>query len=373
MQSAFPVVYWLNPGRPRGPERLRLYIPSSRKGITMNAKTIRSTLLAVLLIAAASGQDALLCGAGAAEASGPSDPPANGLAADYPRDAGIEKNAAVVFVDTFEDWRDDGTQPPPDSWDGIRRNDTSRTRAIPGNVLIDGREGPGEHILEIACWHAPDRSQTGGLSLKLGNYNNANEGLGEGYDELHVRHYIRFDEDYRGVRNHGSNLGGRDLTMGNPAWVGMAGIRDVASRGYFYSGLQPYAERGSREFEMGFYSYHIDKPGPWGDRYEVQNPIPVDAGKWYCVERHMKLNSVDPATGEARKDGVEELWVDGRLSIRREALRFRKSPSLKITLYTLETYYHGLPEEFGRSNPIQVHYDNVVIARDYIGPMRLSE
>lgn len=296
-----------------------------------------------------------------------------GIAAQYPDDIGIGSDPAVVFADDFEGWGGDGTQKPADKWHGIRKNKTSRTRAIAGSVMTAGKPGPGRRVLEIACWHEPGQSQTGGLSLKLGNYNHANEGLGPGYDEVYVRYYIKFDENYRAVRNHGSNLGGRDLTMKNPAWVGMAAIRDVASRGYFYSGLQPRGKQGSQEVEMGFYSYHMDKKGPWGDGYEVQKRMPIKVGSWHCVERHMKLNSVDPVKTEPNADGLEELWVDGELSIRREGLRFRRVPQLKITFFSFETYYHGLPEEFHPANPIKVYFDNVVIARRYIGPIRSWE
>ncbi len=292
-----------------------------------------------------------------------------GIAAQYPHDIGIAEASGVIFADDFESWEGDGERKPADKWHGIRMNRTSRTRAISGKVAVAGTQGPGDRVLEIACWHEKGRSQVGGIWLKLGNYNNSNEGLGDGYDELYVRYYIKFDENYRAVRNHGSNLGGRDVTMKNAAWVGMAGIRDVSSRGYFFSGLQPWGERGSRELEIGFYSYHLDKKGPWGARYEVGEKMPIRVGKWHCVERHMKLNSVDRSTGEAKADGLEELWIDGELSIRKEGLRFRRVPHLRIASFSLETYYHGLPEEFGRTNPIKVYFDNVVIARAYIGPI----
>ena len=84
----------------------------------------------------------------------------------------------------------------------------------------------------------------------------------------------------------------------------------------------------------------------------------------------MKLNSVDSDKSDpANADGVEELWVDGRLTIRKTDVRFRRVEHLRITLFSLETYYHGLPEQYGRNHPIKVYFDNVVIAKSYIGPM----
>ncbi|UCD00013.1 MAG: hypothetical protein JSW66_09045 [Phycisphaerales bacterium] len=294
-----------------------------------------------------------------------------GLAAKYPNEAGIGGDPDVVFADDFESWKNGGTEPPWKGW-SVRRNKTSRTRVVPGRVAIGGSPGFGEGILEVACWSEGSGSQVGGLSLKLGNYNHANEELGDGYDELYIRYYIKFDQDYRGVRNHGANLGGRDVTRKGAAWVGTAGIKDVSTRGYFYSGVQPYGRRGDTEFEMGFYSYHLDKKGPWGENYPVQNRIPISVGTWHCVERHMKLNSVDTDAADGRPDGVEELWIDGQLSIRNPAVRFRRVERLHITLFCLETYYHGLPEEYGPDRPIKVYFDNVVIAKRYIGPVRLQ-
>lgn len=296
-------------------------------------------------------------------------PPPSGIATNDVGDSGIAANPDVILADDFESWGAGGTEPPSDTWH-VRQNKSSRTRVIPGRIAFEGSSGPGENVLEIACWTPGTGSQTGGLSVKLGNYNHGNERLGDGYEELFIRYYIKFDEDYRAVRNHGANLGGRDVTRRDAAWVGMSGIRDVSTRGYFYSGVQPRGKQGSRELEMGFYSYHLDKRVPWGENYEAQKQIPIEAGTWHCVERHMKLNSVDPTKADpAKADGIEELWIDGQLTIRKQDVRFRRVPQLRITFFSLETYYHGLPEKYTASRPIRVYFDNVVIARKYIGPM----
>jgi hypothetical protein len=42
---------------------------------------------------------------------------------------------------------------------------------------------------------------------------------------------------------------------------------------------------------------------------------------------------------------------------------------LKITFLSLETYYHGLPAQYRRDHPIRVCFDNLVISRQYVGPL----
>jgi hypothetical protein len=71
-----------------------------------------------------------------------------------------------------------------------------------------------------------------------------------------------------------------------------------------------------------------------------------------------------------KADGIEELWADGELALRRDGLRFRRVPELRITAFELEVYYHGLPAKYTAEAPQKVYFDNVVIATARIG--RLS-
>jgi hypothetical protein len=296
--------------------------------------------------------------------------PAEGIAAKYPNDAGIGRDPNVIFADNFDGWEAGTAKPPTGTWDAVRnaKNPGQRQTLVqPGKVSIGSNEAVGKNVLVLSCWHGSPN--TAGLRRDPGNYQNFKEGRGAGYEEVFVRYYQKLDSDYRPERNHGSNLGGRDLTQTDCWWVGMANTKDVASHGYFFSGLQPYDEKARRLY-WGFYSYHMDKPTPWGDDYKprVEEKKTIDVGRWYCLERHMKLNSVDPV----KSDGVEELWVDGQLAIRREGLRFRRVPRLRITVFELEVYYHGLPAEYTEQKPARVYFDNVVVATQRIGRLNLG-
>jgi len=322
--------------------------------------------LGVLIGAGACG---LAFGAGtvsstAKEVAEVSEQSKQGLASQHPGDKGIAGDPDVIFADDFESWTD-GT-PPEGTWSNVATGGTRRVEIVPGKAAAGG---PGEQVLQLACWQEGGNSVSAGLSKYLGNYTDRNQGLGQGYEEVYVRYYQKFDEDYTpGVSNHGSLLGGRDLTHPNPRWVGMADTRDVASQGYYSACLQPYGGgRKRKPFHWGFYSYHCDKPGRWGDYFEPVEMATIELGRWYCLEWHLKLNSADPL----KADGVEELWVDGVLSIRKTDLRYRKVPQLKITFFSLGTYYHpGLPAKYTAENPIKVYYDNLIIARRPIGPVQ---
>jgi len=284
-----------------------------------------------------------------------------GLASRYPGDVGIARDPAVIFADDFEAWGADGRG--PGRWTGIHKRSNSLTRASAGKVKVAGKGGPGAHVLSVQCWRSGRGSATGGVFLHLGNYSARDRDLGNGYDEVYVRYYVMFDPTYRPMANHGANLGGRDVSRPGARWVGQANTRNVARQRYFFSGVQPTSS--TRDFHFIFYSYHMDKRSQWGDVYPVQKKTPIRPGQWYCLERHMKLNAVQPL----KADGMEELWVDGELSIRRQNLRFRNIPTLHINFFALETYYHRPGREYTPDHPIRVSFDHVVIARSRIGPL----
>jgi hypothetical protein len=286
------------------------------------------------------------------------------VASRYPDDAGIAKDPKVVFSDDFDDWAAGTGKFPEGRWDGslndLKVDGQQHTLALPGKVRIGEREGPGKNVLTLACWKGgPNRA---GVGRHLGNYRSRNDGRGDGYEEIFVRYYQKFESDYTPINNHGANLGGRDLSRPGSWWVGQANTPDVGSHGYFYSGLQPY---GSKAMYWGFYSYHLDKKGPWGDDYKpaAGEKKAIEIGRWICLERHMKLNSVEPL----QADGLEELWVDGELVLRREGLRFRRVPEVRITYLGFEVYYHSVPDRYAQAHPIKVSFDNLVVATERIG------
>lgn len=329
----------------------------------MSRTRIGCTLAAVILVVALGQRSG---------PAAPAGPPAlaAGIAARYPNDSGIGKDPRVIFADNFDAWETGTAKVPPGSWDGVRQGDKPgqrQTLVVAGKVSAGDRELPGKNVLQLACHHRSPNSA--GLRKHLGNYRSAQEGKGAGYEEIHIRYYQKFDDGYGPERNHGANLGGRDLTRPGSWWVGMANTPDVTARGYFYSGLQPYPDTRTGQLHWGFYSYHMDKKSPWGDDYRptASEKKRIQVGRWYCLERRMKLNSVSPL----RADGVEELWVDGELALRRDGLRFRRVPELRITVFELEVYYHGLPAKYTAERPQKVYFDNVVIATERIGCLRM--
>jgi hypothetical protein len=43
---------------------------------------------------------------------------------------------------------------------------------------------------------------------------------------------------------------------------------------------------------------------------------------------------------------------------------------VRISIFGLKLYYHGLPDKYTEQSPIKVYYDNLVIAAERIGCIR---
>ena len=97
-----------------------------------------------------------------------------------------------------------------------------------------------------------------------------------------------------------------------------------------------------------------------GNKPAAKTQIYTDeAGRWVCVEARAKLNT------PGKKDGVNQLWIDGRLEAERTGLDWRGSYTKHgINAVFLESYWNkGSPVEQRR------WIDNFVISTKPIGPV----
>ena len=81
--------------------------------------------------------------------------------------------------------------------------------------------------------------------------------------------------------------------------------------------------------------------------------------RWICVEFMLQHNT----PGQA--DGEQAFWIDGVLLGHWKGINWRKTAPLQANALTLESYI----TDRWTKNPVNVvFFDNVVIARRYIGP-----
>lgn len=193
------------------------------------------------------------------------------------------------------------------------------------------------------------------------------------YDRLFVRWYEKWEPGYDfTVPNHGGGLhaGSRD-------YLGVSGYRPTGSN-FFASYLEPYAEKENLyTYYPGMYQDCADPNGAcWGDHFPcfVDNganyctkpqdrptimPPQMQSGRWYCLEETIDAGAAVPNGSSA--NGSLDFWIDGVEYGPWTNLWFRTTPSLKIGVLWLSTYFHGAHADVG------VLMDNVVVSTQRIG------
>ena len=268
-------------------------------------------------------------------------PEGQGIAAKYAGDRGIELDGAVIFAEDFEGGE------IGEGWDEVR------TREI-----LTLQETGDEARLGKRCLR---------VTAKLGE--NTGGGMTRWFEPsgtLFVRFYARFDERCDYV-HHFVTLRANKGLKGGDRWSGFGGAGkkpDGTER--FSTALEPWGNWGkwTAPGRWNFYSYwHEMKAAPdgkyWGNGFRREGQEDIKKGEWICCEFMLKENT----PGE--KDGEQAFWIDGKLKGHWKGINWRTSPTLHANALTLETY---VTDRWTKQKVNIVEFDNVVVAREYVGP-----
>ena len=247
-------------------------------------------------------------------------------------------------------------------------------------ILKEGFEsgslGPGwekntQDTTRLAFDYRPQYVHSGKASFRVTTFNRDGKEMGSnlkyfflpGVDKAYFRWYGMFAPDFdQGTAMHYVFIcGSRTDDKYSP--LGKAGLQADGTN-FFVTNLEPSNHRGQYPSPgvMGFYTYWPDmKPDPnsgkyWGNRFEPEQPVPIECGRWYCFEAMIKLNE------PGKSDGEQAFWIDGVEKFRQKGLRWRDSDVLRLNLLNLEIYIHSSRQDN------TVWFDDVVIGSEYVGP-----
>lgn len=272
--------------------------------------------------------------------------PAQGLASEFVRDAGIEKHPDVLFATGFESpiWLAEWSHYSPRSNAEAISDDPSRK--------FEPFEGRALRVRLV-------KGSNFGLDLRYSFAPFA----GQEPEEIYFRYYLRFADDWNPYLD-GGKMPGVAGTYGRAGW-GMRktdGYNGWSVRGAFAA--RPAAAKSVNGMTaLGSYVYHADIEDSSGEYWSWnEGPSGILANnRWYAVEQHVKLNT------PGKKDGVLRVWIDGFPVLIKTGIRFRHVPDLKIENVWFNIYHGGTslaPKDMA------LYIDNVVIARRYIGPIK---
>ncbi|WP_206352290.1 hypothetical protein [Tautonia rosea] len=272
-------------------------------------------------------------------------PRGDGLAAAFVADRGIETHADVIFADNFE-----GNAPLGAKWDEVSNR--------------------GGSVLSLVDESAAD-PRTGSKALRVEARLSENTGGGlttwfESSETLFFRFLVKFDPDCDYVHHFVTLRANKGLTGGD-RWSGFGGAGNRPEGDErFSTAIEPWGDWGRLPppGQWNFYSYwHEMTASPdgryWGNAFRPASQPNIRKGEWICVEFMLQHNT----PGEA--DGEQAYWIDGELAGHWTGINWRTSPTLMANALTLESY---ITDRWTKQEVNVVLFDDVVIARSYIGP-----
>lgn len=270
----------------------------------------------------------------------------DGLAVAFVADENIASHQAVIFADNFE------TGELGMNWD------EANNAADKVLSLVDPSAEP-----------APVGSRSLKVTATLGE--NTGGGLTKWFDsadQLFIRFYTRFDPDCDYV-HHFATLRANKSLQGEDRWSGFGGAGKLPSGDErFSTAIEPWGNWGqwSPPGRWNVYSYwHAMEASPdgkyWGNGFRPEQQRNIERGRWICVEMMLKHNT------PGKDDGEQAYWIDGELEGHWAGINWRTSPTLHANAFTLESY---ITDRWTKHGENIVYFDNVVIAKTYIGPAR---
>jgi len=269
----------------------------------------------------------------------------HGIASAFPADASIAQHKDVIFNETFEE---------PNykyRWDDVKDEDgevlslTDNTKPLHGLL--------GRHALKVA---ADLEKNTGGNLTKWF----------ESSDQLFIRYYVKFDPNCDYIHHFGILRANKSLN-GSGKWTGFGGAgKKPVGDDRFSTAVEPWGnwKQVPAPGMWHFYTYWHEMEGSrdgnyWGNSFDPETPIQVPKDQWICVEFMVDHNTPGVA------DGSQAFWIDGKLAGHWKGINWRTSDSLWANAYTLESY---VTDRWTKNRFNTVYFDNLVIAKSYIGP-----
>lgn len=190
-------------------------------------------------------------------------------------------------------------------------------------------------------------------------FNFAEQGLEEP-EEIYLRYYVYFGSQWKRDGGEVGKLPGISGTYNVAGWGGRPSHGNDG-----WSARMMNKDSGDKVL-VGFYCYHADMTGTYGNHldWEESELGYLDRQQWHALEAYAKMNSI--TNGRGNNDGVLRGWVNGKLAFEKTDLRFRDVERLKIEKIWFDIYVGGT---WTAPQAMNVYFDNLVIARNYIGPL----
>lgn len=282
--------------------------------------------------------------------------PQSGLAEKYPDDTNIDTDPSVYYADSFdrEGWLDTFSE-------AVGQKESRWSNAATLRYVTHQHT---EHFLSKAGRSALARFDTDkNLALNLDYYFKRHHA--QEPEQAYFRYYMKLAPGAN--ISGGGKLPGFGGTYNKAGWGGRGndGFDGWSARGAFFETIENADSPWAGHMPIGSYLYEANSNSKYGSILPWGHPLStIKPGRWYSIEQRLKLNT----PGEA--DGILEVWIDGVKILSKANLMFRKTAELKIEKIWFNFYFGGVDKP---KYAFDIYIDNIVIASEYIGPVKPNE
>lgn len=104
---------------------------------------------------------------------------------------------------------------------------------------------------------------------------------------------------------------------------------------------------------MILYLYNLDQKGIYGDGLHCDHRF--ETGRWYRLVQRIRVNTPD------QKDGVAQVWVDGKLVLDRNDIRYRNVEHAQVDHFYFSTFHGGNSRDWAPEVDSYTYFDNFII------------
>ncbi len=314
-----------------------------------------------------------------------------GFAVEYPNDVGIDKDSRVLWHESWDiavhDWwkrngdyqrhtlQNDATwpydlKPCPDEADFCEPGSLSGVfRSGQHNLKVEETGGIKDGNLWIHF--PPERLDGRGNGTKT-PHGHLLRKHGKEFDEVYYRYYLKLGPDFRDApRCDGGKFPGFVSEISGGLVHSVTGKNGWSLRG----GYDINCDRNNPIYPrvaLHTYAYDMSKPdGQFGQTWAWTGRGDlglVELDRWVCIEQRLKVNT------PGKKDGILQVWIDGKLAHERLDVELRGSPPYEpekaVTLGISEAAnhtHHGGGHTAGKW--MSVYMDQLVAATERVGCM----
>jgi hypothetical protein len=307
-----------------------------------------------------------------------------GIAAAYPRDAGLSGHAAIIHWTDFT----------PGSFESYYMN-------TPGSQMA-GADQLGVFFSDLGAKGMTAHYNANALQPIDGEHQSSYQNINAtARDELYYRYYFWIDPNYPsdidGMKLPGQSgrYGNWNTTQANRYDAQLGGNGGNPVTGLGYDSLRPsqsisgfslrthvlpiYWDYASNPIPLNApldtYAYYSQMVPYWGNIWQWGDDqigyVLLWPNTWYCLETRVKMNDLTGTPDASNNytpvaNGIFEGWVDGVKVISRTNIIYRYHPDIHID-ETWFTHQHGGSAPAGQRRDFK--HGPMAVATQYIGPM----